>query len=142
MKNTTKKNYKRIGTLLGIVLVVGIVGIIGAKLYTNDKSSNQEETQEGEDTKNTNDQSDATQKLPSSTVIVEPEEQTSLNVEFPCEVSGLLIEKIAPYSGVYLEDGMNEQVSDVAMILVHNTHRYMELSFQSANQKPRMEILH
>ena len=43
-------------------------------------------------------------------------------VSFPCTIEpfGLVIEKMAPYSGKYVEDGENATVKDVAMILVHN----------------------
>ena len=43
-------------------------------------------------------------------------------LEFPCEVPGydLVIEKLAPYTGLFVEDGTNAQVTDVAMLLIHN----------------------
>ncbi len=43
-------------------------------------------------------------------------------VSFPCTIQpfGLVIEKLAPYSGKYVEDGSNTSAADVAMLLVHN----------------------
>ena len=43
-------------------------------------------------------------------------------VKFPCTIEpyGLVIEKLAPYTGKYVEDGSNVTLKDVAMILVHN----------------------
>ena len=42
---------------------------------------------------------------------------------FPCQVPGhgLTIERIAPYTGMYVEDGTNVLVENVAMLLVKNT---------------------
>ena len=42
---------------------------------------------------------------------------------FPCQVPGhgLTIERIAPYTGMFVEDGTNVQVENVAMLLVTNT---------------------
>ena len=42
---------------------------------------------------------------------------------FPCQIPGhdLVIERLAPYSGLYVEDGSNEELSDVAMLLIRNT---------------------
>ena len=52
-----------------------------------------------------------------------PDDDGVLGIQFPCEVPGhdLKIEKLAPYSGLYVEDGTNVQVTDVAMLLLHNT---------------------
>ncbi len=43
-------------------------------------------------------------------------------VSFPCTVEpyGLVIERMAPYTGKYVEDGTNTSATDVAMLLVHN----------------------
>lgn len=43
-------------------------------------------------------------------------------LHFPCRVEGynLVIEKLAPFSGLFVEDGNNSQIEDVAMLLVRN----------------------
>lgn len=43
-------------------------------------------------------------------------------IQFPCAVPGydLVIEKLAPYQGMFVEDGSNVQVDEVAMLLLHN----------------------
>ena len=43
-------------------------------------------------------------------------------IKFPCKLEGydLVIEKLAPYDGIYVEDGTNSNVKDVAMLLVRN----------------------
>ena len=47
-------------------------------------------------------------------------------VKFPCTVPGydLVLEKIAPYNGPFVETGTNEQVQGVAMIQVKNNSVY------------------
>ena len=46
-----------------------------------------------------------------------------VGITFPCEVPahGLILEKLAPYDGMYVEDGSNQAVQGVAMLLVRNT---------------------
>lgn len=46
----------------------------------------------------------------------------STGLHFPCRVEGydLVIEKLAPFSGLFVEDGSNGQIEDVAMLLVRN----------------------
>ena len=43
-------------------------------------------------------------------------------LSFPCQVPGydLTIEKMAPYNGMFVEDGTNANTENVAMLLVHN----------------------
>ena len=52
----------------------------------------------------------------------DPQTGETLGVTFPCEIAGygLTIEKLAPYSGMFVEDGTNAQVQSVAMLLVKN----------------------
>ena len=52
--------------------------------------------------------------------------------------SGLVITEIGPYSGPYLEDGTDEQVSDVLMIVVYNYGtapiQYAEISLAAGDE--------
>ncbi len=61
---------------------------------------------------------------PSSVVIPsEKDPQTGeTEITFPCQVPGygLVIEKLAPYNGMFVEDGSNANVQNVAMLMVHN----------------------
>ena len=52
----------------------------------------------------------------------DPETGENMGISFPCQIPGygLTIEKIAPYSGMFVEDGSNVQVKNVAMLLVYN----------------------
>lgn len=63
--------------------------------------------------------------LPPSVVIppqTDPETGEETGIAFPCQVPGydLTIEKMAPYTGMYVEDGTNVTVQNVAMLLVRN----------------------
>ena len=56
----------------------------------------------------------------------DPETGASLGITFPCQVAqyDLVIEKLAPYSGLFVEDGTNAQVQNVAMLMVQNKGDY------------------
>ena len=63
--------------------------------------------------------------LPSSVEIpteTDPETGKNMGISFPCTVPGynLVIEKMAPYNGMFVEDGSNATVQNVAMLLVYN----------------------
>ena len=69
------------------------------------------------------------QDLPSSVVIPQdkdPATGENAGISFPCQVPGygLVIEKMAPYSGMFVEDGTNANVENVAMLMVENTGDY------------------
>ena len=61
---------------------------------------------------------------PAVTIPVETDPATgeSTGLQFPCRVEGydLVIEKLAPFSGSFVEDGSNGQIENVAMLLVRN----------------------
>lgn len=65
--------------------------------------------------------------LPSSVDIPSEEdpETGDVSIQFPCQIPGydLVIEKMAPYSGMFVEDGSNATVEDVAMLLVRNNSK-------------------
>ncbi len=61
---------------------------------------------------------------PSVTVPPEKDPDTGeiVGVTFPCKIQeyDLVIEKVAPYSGMFVEDGSNANTQNVAMLLVNN----------------------
>jgi hypothetical protein len=79
----------------------------------------------------------------SSTVTL-PEEDGA--VKFPCQVPGygLTIEKVAPYSGMYVENGSNVNTNNVAMLMVHNNGdypiEYTQICVEYADQKLIFDI--
>ena len=69
------------------------------------------------------------EELPPTVTIppeTDPESGEQVGIQFPCQVPGydLVVEKLAPYSGMFVEDGSNANVSDVAMIMVKNQGDY------------------
>lgn len=51
-----------------------------------------------------------------------PETGETLGIAFPYDLPdyGLKVEKLAPYTGMFLEDGSNREIENVAMIMLHN----------------------
>ena len=63
--------------------------------------------------------------LPSSVVIPpskNPQTGEVIGISFPCQVPGydLTIEKMEPFNGIFVEDGSNVNMKNVAMLLVKN----------------------
>ena len=67
----------------------------------------------------------APEDLPPSVVIPpekDPETGKEIGISFPCEIPryNITIEKMGPYSGMFVEDGSNANIQNVAMLLVKN----------------------
>lgn len=67
--------------------------------------------------------------LPATVVIPtekDPQTGKDTGVKFPCQVPGydLKLEKLAPYDGMFVENGTNVAVEQVAMLLVENKGGY------------------
>lgn len=56
----------------------------------------------------------------------DPETGKPTSIEFPCQIPeyGLILDRIAPYTGMFVEDGSNSQAENVAMLLVQNNGDY------------------
>lgn len=96
--------------LLTIILVLAIaipLGIWGAKHFQPEDSSNPTETTEPSVSEET--------ELPQETIDDVQQEDTQE------VISGLQIDRIDSYAGIYMEDGSDEFVSDVMMMIVKNT---------------------
>ena len=52
----------------------------------------------------------------------DPETGEEIGISFPCQIPGydMTIEKFAPYDGMFVEDGSNTNIKNVAMLLVKN----------------------
>ena len=52
----------------------------------------------------------------------DPETGEQMGISFPCTIPGydISIEKMGPYSGIFVEDGSNANVENVAMLMVKN----------------------
>ena len=69
-----------------------------------------------------------------------PDDDEEEGLQFPCDVPGydLRLERLAPYTGMYVENGSNTQVTGVAMMQVRNMGQtaveYMEINVKYANE--------
>lgn len=56
----------------------------------------------------------------------DPQTGEELGISFPCQIPGydMTIEKFAPYNGMFVEDGSNANIKNVAMLLVANNSDY------------------
>ena len=56
----------------------------------------------------------------------DPQTGEEVGISFPCQIPGydLIIEKMAPYNGMFVEDGSNATIENVAMLLVKNNGDY------------------
>lgn len=61
------------------------------------------------------------QQEPEPTTGRVPQQSQQLTLPYAIADQGLTLERAAPYSGPYLEDGSDEHISNVGMILVRNT---------------------
>ena len=76
----------------------------------------------------------------------DPQSGGSAGIQFPCQISeyGLVIEKMAPYNGMFVENGSNANVQNVAMLLVQNKGEfpleYTQICIQYGQQKLLFDI--
>ena len=56
----------------------------------------------------------------------DPQTGEEIGISFPCQVPGydLTIEKMEPYNGMFVEDGSNADIQNVAMLLVKNNGNF------------------
>lgn len=142
-----KKNYLKslVGVLcIVLVLLVAVVAVIldsqspdpilgifqteppsteNTKDPTDDPNGSSQETEAP--TTPSDEQLAPPEELPPSVVIppeTVPGPGGDSEISFPCQIPGydLIIEKLAPYNGMFVEDGSNANVQNVAMLLVHN----------------------
>ena len=102
----------------------------GASSATTEKSENpaeetQDSSQKTETSGTPNELPEPPKDLPPSVVIPpekDPQTGEEIGVSFPCQIPGydMTIEKIAPYNGMFVEDGSNANSQNVAMLLVKN----------------------
>ena len=69
------------------------------------------------------------EELPPTVTIpteTDPVTGESAGLQFPCRVAGydLVLEKLAPFSGIFVEDGSNAKIENVAMLQVRNDGDY------------------
>ena len=140
-----KKASKWIKALVGVLCVLVLAGVVMLALYldsllpdpifgvfrpdpapeedvTTSTTVPNDEEQEDEEAVPPPEDLPPTVEIP---VVTDPETGET-GISFPCEVPGygLTIHRLAPYSGMYVEDGTNANVTNVAMLLVSNHSDY------------------
>ena len=138
-----KKASKWIKALVGVLCVLVLAGVVMLALYLDSllpdpifgvfrpepeedvTVSTTHPTEDGEDEEESVSPPEdlpPTVELPTQT---DPETGETALV-FPCQVPGygLTIHRLAPYNGMYVEDGTNATVENVAMLLVSNDGDY------------------
>lgn len=122
------KKTKWIKPLIGISCVVVLILAAALAIFLDSRSPDpilgifQAEPKPDEDSENISDEEvTPPPDLPPS-VDVLPETDAEGGITFPCEIPdyNLVIEKLAPYNGIFVEDGRNNLTQSVAMLLVHN----------------------
>lgn len=126
---------KHIKLLIGVICVVLVLLVTAVVLIagrdgagdlqtspTGDSSQETDPPYEEEPTTPPQDQ-------PPSVVIPpekDPETGEEIGISFPCTIPGydISIEKMGPYSGIFVEDGSNANVKNVAMLMVKNNGDY------------------
>lgn len=139
------------------VLLLAVGGILlGKKNTTQPQKAQTGDSKQTEKDMPEKEETNPSEKLEQED-IVPPSDGTSPKVEipvanqtsglqFPCEVPGhnLRLEKLAPYTGIFVEDGTNQQVTDVAMLLVKNTGdsavEYAEITVDYPNKTLTFQI--
>ena len=137
---------KRLKILIGALCAVLVFLVIGLALLLDSQSPDPvfgvfqtEPAAPGEATQNPTDptgeasqetkkpdttKDQPTEQAPSVVIPPKKDPQTGeeLGISFPCQIPGydMTIERIAPYDGMFVEDGSNADAQNVAMLLVKN----------------------
>ena len=130
-----KKN-KLPGILIGALCIVVLPLVAALALFLDSLSPNpifgifqteptESQVEEIDPTVKDDEPTPPPEDRPSSVVIPtdkDPETGAPMGITFPCQVPeyGLVIEKMGPYKGMFVEDGSNVNVENVAMLMVHN----------------------
>ena len=121
-----------IGLLCAVLLILAAVvavvldsqspdPILG--IFQTEPTDSTEEPQPPTD--NTDEQPTPPDEQPPSVVIPpekDPQTGEEIGISFPCSIPGydMTIEKMEPYNGIFVEDGSNADIQNVAMLLVKN----------------------
>lgn len=81
------------------------------------------ETQDPGSTKNPPEEHSPTVVIPPQK---DPQTGENIGIAFPCQIPGynITIEKMQPYNGIFVEDGSNANIENVAMLMVENNGNY------------------
>ena len=140
-----KKASKWIKALIGVLCVLVLAGVVMLALYldsllpdpifgvfrpdpTPDEDVTTSTTLPDDEEEDEDEAVPPPEDLPPTVELpVEKDPETGeMGISFPCEVPGygLTIHRLAPYNGMFVEDGTNANVENVAMLLVSNDSDY------------------
>lgn len=117
-------------SLIGVLCVLLFVFAVAVAVYLDSQSPNPilgilwNDPTEQTENKTPNGDGPVTPPTDLPATVIIPTEKDGL--KFPCDVPeyGLVIEKLAPYHGLYVEDGTNVELEEVAMLLVYNAEGF------------------
>lgn len=146
------KKLKFMKPIIGILCVIVLLLAAALAVYLDSRSPNpilgifQTDPTEPEDvpSKTPDDEIVTPPDLPPSVDILPEDGDQGLT--FPCQVPGydLVIEKLAPYSGLFVEDGRNTPTQSVAMLMLHNNGgfplEYTQISVQCGEETLLFDI--
>lgn len=120
------KKRNPIKPLVGVLCVLVLLLSVAVAVYLDSQSPNpilgifRDDPTEQTENKNPNGDGQMTPPTDLPSTVIIPSSKDGL--EFPCVVPeyGLKIEKLAPYHGLYVENGVNVELEEVAMLLVYN----------------------
>lgn len=128
-----KKNKKVIMLVFFVILIAIIFAVVmnpKIKSSTDKNTIFEHSSEDGEGEENLFSEDSEESKLsasnsatPSANTNSTVESETKGSVHFPYTIPGsdLVIQKISSYNGIFLEDGFDENVSDIAVIALKNT---------------------
>ena len=127
---------KPVRSLIGVLCVAILLAVVSAALVLDSRSPDpivgifrpEWVNNKQDDPAQNPDSQPESPDTPSSTVEIPPSaeagETMALSFPFRLPGYGLVIEKLVPFSGAFVEDGSNAKVENVAMLLVHNNGDY------------------
>ena len=131
-----KKEKSKAPIIILIIALVIMKAALGAFAwwYFSGKGENESETNSTSESSSMPENSSESQKTEENSSSEEETENNNITL-----TKGLEIEKIGNYTGMFMEDGTDEIVSGVAMIVVKNTGdeyiQYAEIKVKSGNEE-------
>ena len=128
MSGKYRKKKKGQGAIIALIAVLAVAAVLIAVLLSDEDTTDQQ----------TEPSTDATQVQTEATEESTEQNDVPMNVSGIALSHGLVITEIGAYSGAYVEDGSDEQVSDVLMLVVANTGdaaiQYAEITLSAGEE--------
>lgn len=119
-----KKNKVIAGCVLAVIVLIIMICFLENKEEKNDQNNDQENvvSDDIDDLIENNTIGEILQNIPEEEQIPEAEKTADGKLQFPCKISEqeLVIRTLDNYEGIYLEDGSDVDVSEVAVVVLQN----------------------